>query len=127
MATRNAIVDILTNVLATLVYGGMAVLAGYFVYLKFTAVPEVPVRSQSKAWESALTAVYPVGKPFQVNGCTVSLHRVATNAPEISDMTLATAQCVGTTVVTTKQACGKDCVNTSAKIIPSPETQKTAG
>jgi hypothetical protein len=121
MATATGTLDFLKNAFSALVLAGFVALAGFGVYQKVTAKPEAPARAQGKSWESTLMTVYPVGKPLQVNGCTVTVHRIATSDQEIGDMTMATAQCDSATVTTTRQVCGKNCVSTSTQLSRNSE------
>lgn len=121
MATATGTLNLLKSALNALVVLGIASLIGFAIYSRVTAKPEAPARAQSKSWESTLMTVYPVGKPLQVNGCTVTVHRIATSDNDIGDMTMATAQCDGATVTTTKRVCGKDCVSTSTQVSRAPE------
>ena len=79
---------------------------------------EAPHRSESEVWANAKMTVYPVGTPMLVNGCTVTVHRVAVSS-SINDFTMATAQCDGAKVTSTEQSCGKNC-HTSAIRVDKP-------
>jgi len=121
MATATGTLDFMKNALSSLALVGLVALVGFGLYQKVTAKPEAPVRAQGKSWESTLMTVYPVGKPLQINGCTVTVHRIATSDQDIGDMTMATAHCDDATVTTTKQVCGKNCVSTSTQVSRNSE------
>ena len=101
---------------------GLAALVavGYVAYQgHVNPTVEAPHRTQSDVWANAKMTVYPVGTPMLVNGCTVTVHRVAVSS-SINDFTMATAQCDGAKVTSTEQSCGKNC-HTSAIRVDKPE------
>jgi len=66
------------------------------------------------------------GTPFEMDGCTVRMHRVyATNPGSLGKdiFTMATAECPTAKVTATQTSCGKSCKNHTMKIEPAAPAQ----
>jgi hypothetical protein len=86
--------------------------------------PQTPAeaveRSNSDEWAASPLKAYPVGAPFELDGCRVQLHRVAVGVTRVPDVTLATAHCPTATVRATAGECGKNCSSDTIQVTPIP-------
>jgi hypothetical protein len=86
---------------------------------------QAPHRSDAQTWAAAKMTVYPVGEPMRVNGCKVTVHRVAVSSG-LNDFTMATAECDTAKVTATEQSCGKNCNTASVKIDQTVNTAQAS-
>lgn len=84
-------------------------------------------RHGSEKWASAPLKVYPVGEAFELEGCTVKLHRIAVGGRHRPpDVTLATASCPTAQVTAQASSCGIKCRSEAIQVTPKRAASDTS-